>query len=60
MKKAKRTVLVECNAQGQLGMVIKMASGIDIKDRILKFDGRPFFCDELSSLLSAAPAIRHP
>lgn len=60
MKKAKKTVLVECNAQGQLGMVIKMASGIDIKDRILKFDGRPFYCDELSSLLSAASAIRHP
>ncbi len=52
MKKTKRTILVECNHHGQLGMVIKMESGIDIKEKILKYDGRPFFYDELHSLLA--------
>lgn len=51
MKKAKRTILVECNHHGQLGMVIKMESGIDIKEKILKYDGRPFFFDELHQKL---------
>jgi len=51
--KAKKTILVECNQQGQLGMIIKMDSGLDFNQRILKYDGRPFFVDELSSLLSA-------
>ncbi len=55
MSKAKRTVLIECNHQGQLGMVIKMASGIDIKEKILKYDGRPFFFDELQNIFLKIP-----
>ena len=53
MSKAKRTVLVECNHGGQLGMLIQMSGGPTIKDKILKYDGRPFVVDELQSLLSA-------
>ncbi|TSC98748.1 MAG: pyruvate flavodoxin/ferredoxin oxidoreductase-like protein [Candidatus Peregrinibacteria bacterium Greene1014_49] len=52
MAKAKRTVLVECNHSGQLGMVIQMAGGPAITEKILKYDGRPFFVDELLSKLS--------
>ncbi|MSR86781.1 2-oxoacid:acceptor oxidoreductase subunit alpha [Candidatus Peribacteria bacterium] len=52
MESAKQTILVECNHGGQLGMVIKMSCGIDIKEKILKYDGRPFFYDELLSNLS--------
>ncbi|MBI2523978.1 hypothetical protein HYW11_02055 [Candidatus Peregrinibacteria bacterium] len=56
-KKAKKVVLVECNHQGQLGVLLKMQCGIDIPHKILKYDGRPFFVDELvqkfSSLLQA-------
>jgi 2-oxoglutarate ferredoxin oxidoreductase subunit alpha len=50
-KRAKRTVLVEQNYQGQLGMLIRMECGLDIPEKILKYDGRPFFYDELLSLL---------
>ena len=53
MKKAKRTVLVECNHGGQLGQVIQLAGGPAIAEKILKYDGRPFFVDELQKLLSA-------
>lgn len=45
--RSKRIVLVEQNYQGQLGMLIKMECGMDIPDKILKYDGRPFFYDEL-------------
>jgi 2-oxoglutarate ferredoxin oxidoreductase subunit alpha len=48
-KRSKHIVLVEQNYQGQLGMLIRMECGLDIPDRILKYDGRPFFYDELLS-----------
>lgn len=50
-KRSKRIVLVEQNYQGQLGMLIRMECGLDIADKILKYDGRPFFYGELLSLL---------
>ena len=53
MSKAKKTVLVECNHGGQLGQVIQLAGGPGITKKILKYDGRPFFVDELKTLLSA-------
>jgi 2-oxoglutarate ferredoxin oxidoreductase subunit alpha len=46
-KRSKRVVLVEQSYQGQLGMLIRMECGLDIPDKILKYDGRPFFYDEL-------------
>jgi 2-oxoglutarate/2-oxoacid ferredoxin oxidoreductase subunit alpha len=48
-KRSKSIVLVEQNYQGQLGMLIRMECGLDIPDKILKYDGRPFFYDELLS-----------
>ena len=50
-KKAKRVVLVEGNKMGQLGMIITQTCGYLWKEKILKYDGRPFFIDELSRLL---------
>jgi 2-oxoglutarate ferredoxin oxidoreductase subunit alpha len=50
-KRSQRIVLVEQNYQGQLGMLIRMECGLDIPDKVLKYDGRPFFYDELRSLL---------
>jgi 2-oxoglutarate/2-oxoacid ferredoxin oxidoreductase subunit alpha len=47
--RSKRIVLVEQNYQGQLGMLIRMECGLDVWDKILKYDGRPFFYDELLS-----------
>src|SRR5277367_3357213 len=47
--RSKRIVLVEQNCQGQLGMLIRMECGLHIWDKILKYDGRPFFYDELLS-----------
>ncbi len=52
LKKVPQTVLVETNALGQLGMVLQLACGKGISDRILKYDGRPFYYDELLPLVT--------
>lgn len=44
---SKNLVLVEGNHNAQLGSLIKMKTGIDIEDKILKWDGRPFFVEEI-------------
>ncbi|TSC58167.1 MAG: pyruvate flavodoxin/ferredoxin oxidoreductase-like protein, partial [Candidatus Peregrinibacteria bacterium Greene0416_19] len=51
--KAKKVVLIEQNYQGQLGVLLRQECGIKIQDRILKYDGRPFFVDELRSLIES-------
>jgi len=44
---ARRTIFVECNYGGQLASLLELAAGRDTTQRILKFDGRPFFFEEL-------------
>jgi len=41
------TILVENNASAQLGALIRQKTGLEIKNRILKYNGRQFFRDEL-------------
>ncbi len=53
MKKAKKVVLIEGNATAQLGMLIRQETGVDIDDKILKYDGRPFFFNELLKEISS-------
>jgi 2-oxoglutarate ferredoxin oxidoreductase subunit alpha len=43
----KRYVLVENNSQGQFGKLLRMETGIEIKDKLLKYDGRPFMPEEI-------------
>lgn len=47
LKNAKNVLLVENNKTAQLGDLIKQEVGIDIKNKFLKYDGRPFFREEL-------------
>ena len=51
MQEAKNIILVESNLTGQLGRLIREKTGISIKKRILKYDGRPFTSDELNKQL---------
>ena len=44
---AKKVILVEENVTGQLGRLIREKTGLLIKNRILKYDGRPFYSDKL-------------
>jgi len=45
--RARTTVMVEGNATSQFAKLIKLHTGIDIEDRILKYDGLSFTVEEL-------------
>jgi pyruvate/2-oxoacid:ferredoxin oxidoreductase alpha subunit len=42
LRKAGRTVTVENNAFGQMGMLVRMMTGHQVAGSILKWDGRAF------------------
>lgn len=44
-------VLVENNYIGQLGQLIEQQTDIKFSDKLLKYDGRPFFVDDIVSFL---------
>lgn len=47
MLKARKIILIENNVTGQLGRLLREKTGMIIKNRILKYDARPFTLDEL-------------
>jgi 2-oxoglutarate ferredoxin oxidoreductase subunit alpha len=49
--KAKHIINIECNYSGSLGGLIKEYTGIEITDNLLKYDGRPFFPEEIAEKL---------
>jgi len=51
LEKAKHVVDVECNYSAALGGLIRENTGIEITDNLLKYDGRPFFPEEISEKL---------
>jgi 2-oxoglutarate ferredoxin oxidoreductase subunit alpha len=56
LRKAKRIVSMEENYSGQLASLVTEHTGVVIKDRINKYDGRPFSEDEVVRALSSAYA----
>ncbi|MBI2450148.1 MAG: 2-oxoacid:acceptor oxidoreductase family protein [Candidatus Nealsonbacteria bacterium] len=50
-RQAKKVVLVENSVTGSLADVIKEETGITIKNKILKYDGRPFTPDDIINQL---------
>jgi len=47
IKSAKNVVIVENNKTGQLAGIIREQTGLEIKNKILKYDGRAFFPEEI-------------
>lgn len=47
LEKSRNMVDVECNFSAQLATLIKDKTGINITDKMLKYDGRPFFVEEI-------------
>ena len=45
--KTRRTLLVEANYSGQFGHLLRAETGVDLSDRLLKYDGEPFFPHEI-------------
>lgn len=46
----KRIILVENNQTGELGKIITEASGYQFKEKYLKYDGRPFFLEDILNI----------
>ncbi|PIV09766.1 2-oxoacid:acceptor oxidoreductase subunit alpha [Candidatus Roizmanbacteria bacterium CG02_land_8_20_14_3_00_36_15] len=46
-KNGKRHILVENNSQGQFGKLLQQETGIEIKEKILNYDGRPIWPEEI-------------
>lgn len=49
--KEERLVLIENNQTGQLGNLIREEIGYEFKEKLLKFDGRPFFLEDILNFL---------
>ncbi|PIT89811.1 2-oxoacid:acceptor oxidoreductase subunit alpha [Candidatus Kuenenbacteria bacterium CG10_big_fil_rev_8_21_14_0_10_36_11] len=47
LKEFKKLVLVENNKTAQFGKLIRQEIGLEIKDKILKYDGRPIWKEEI-------------
>jgi 2-oxoglutarate ferredoxin oxidoreductase subunit alpha len=58
LNRAERTIIVENNATCQLGRLIKIRFGFDIKDRILKYNGLGFAVEEVVMKLNRLLSLR--
>lgn len=47
LKQNKRYILIENNSWGQFGKLLTMETGIEIKNKILRYDGRPITVEEI-------------
>ena len=47
IKKCRQLLLVECNQSGQFAKLLRQETGIYVKDKLLKYDGRPFWPQEI-------------
>ena len=47
MKRAGRLIIVENNATSQFGRLLRVTTGIEIKEKVLKYNGMPFSVEEL-------------
>jgi len=46
-KKAQRHILVENNSHAQFGQLLRQQTGITFEEKLLKYDGRPFWPEEI-------------
>jgi 2-oxoglutarate ferredoxin oxidoreductase subunit alpha len=51
LERAKKTVIFENNIKGQFANLIKLETGFDIDEKVLKYDGLPFSVEDICSKL---------
>ncbi len=47
----KRYILIENNAKAQFGMLLRMDTGIQIEEKLLRYDGRPHMAEDIANYL---------
>jgi len=58
LSKAKHVVDIECNYSGQLADIVREKTGIEIKDRYLRSDGRVIYPAEIVEKLSSIKGVK--
>ncbi|MBW6441985.1 2-oxoacid:acceptor oxidoreductase subunit alpha [Patescibacteria group bacterium] len=58
LSKAKHVVDIECNYTGQLADIVREKTGIEIKDRFLKLDGRIIYPAEIIEKLNSVEGVK--
>jgi len=58
LSKAKHIIDIECNYSGQLADLVKEKTGIDIKDRYLRSDGRVIYPEEIVEKLNSVEGVK--
>lgn len=51
LRKAQKTIIVENNATSQFAKLIKLQTGIEIDEKVLKYNGLSFYVEELTEKL---------
>lgn len=51
LKEANKVIVIENNSTSQLSEILAEKTGFIVKDKILKYDGMPFYCNELKEKL---------
>ncbi|MGI0092021.1 MAG: 2-oxoacid:acceptor oxidoreductase subunit alpha [Nitrososphaerales archaeon] len=59
LKNAKNILCVECNYSGQMARMIRAETGIEIKDKLLKYDGEPIYASEIVSKAKDVMVKKH-
>ena len=57
LSKSKKVLCVEANYTGQMARMIRAETGIEIKDKFLKYDGEPIYAYEI--VKRAKEAMNH-
>jgi len=55
LAKAEKKIIIENNAISQLGRLIKLKTGMDFDEHILKYDGLPFMIEDVIERLEKLP-----
>jgi 2-oxoglutarate ferredoxin oxidoreductase subunit alpha len=53
IKRAEKRIIIENNATAQFGKLIRLKTGIEFDEKILKFDGMPFMLEDVVESLGA-------
>ena len=54
LRKAKQIISIENNYNGQFAQLLEISTGISIETKILKYNGLPFYSDELAKEINHA------
>lgn len=52
VKNKKTLVDIECNSTSQLSSVMRQATGIEVNEKLCRFDGRPFYPEDIAEFLN--------